>query len=211
MGINKYWDQIHRANFLDNRVLSNSVSEHAITTLQLIPPSSKVLDIGCGTGYDSNHFSQQGHHVIALDVAQSAIDYCKETHKSSQDLTFETHDIKEPFKFSDSFFDLVYARLSLHYFTDTVTKNIFREIARVLKPEGKLVFICKSIEDPSYGLGDHIEENMYSHNGHVRHFFSLEYSREICEQEFKIENLESLTDELYGKPSAYVQVIATKN
>jgi SAM-dependent methyltransferase len=35
--------------------------------LELIPPGGRILDIGCGSGRDSLHFSQCGYEVTAVD------------------------------------------------------------------------------------------------------------------------------------------------
>ena len=111
-------------------------------------------------------------------------------------------------RFRDSEFDGVYARLSLHYFTDDVTKSIFREICRVLKPNGYLCFICKSTNDPLYGKGTEIEKDMFENNGHIRHFFSEDYAKSLLVNDFTIEKLESGDEKFYGKDSAFVKVIA---
>jgi ubiquinone/menaquinone biosynthesis C-methylase UbiE len=103
----------------------------------------------------------------------------------------------------------VYARLSLHYFSDLTTKRIFSEIARVLKPNGYLCFLCKSTNDPLYGKGNEIEKDMYENKGHVRHFFSKEYATELMQQSFEIQTIEEGEETFYGSQSAFIKVIAT--
>src|SRR2546422_160092 len=97
----------------------------------------------------------------------------------------------QPFPFHANTFDVVYARLSLHYFTGAQTQQIFREIHRILKPGGLLCFICKSTKDPLYGQGKKIEEDMFELKGHVRHFFSEAYARKCLERGYKIKKMES--------------------
>ena len=36
-----------------------------------------VLEIGCGEGNDAAHLLEQGYHVLATDVSQAAVDFCK--------------------------------------------------------------------------------------------------------------------------------------
>ena len=38
-----------------------------------IPPASSVLDVGCGTGQDAQHFAGEGHRVIAYDLSPRMI------------------------------------------------------------------------------------------------------------------------------------------
>ena len=210
MGSEVYWELLHRRNFQKDQLLSDSVSEHAVSSEKLLVQDSKILDVGCGTGFDSRYFGMHGHSTVGIDISQSAIDFCNQKHGDIPNVSFIQQDLEESLEFEDSSFDLVYARLSLHYFSHSVTENIFAEIARVLKSEGRFIFICKSIDDPLYGKGESIEEDMYSLNGHVRHFFSPEYCRLLCEKDFVINDLESINGELYGKPSAYLYVATTK-
>ena len=110
--------------------------------------------------------------------------------------------------FNDNKFDVVYARLSLHYFTDKITKKIFNEMHRVLRPNGYLCFICKSTNDPLYGKGIEVEKDMFENNGHVRHFFSENYAKLLLVDRFKIQKIESGDEKFYGNDSAFVKIIA---
>lgn len=42
---------------------------------------------------------------------------------------------------------------------------------------GRLAFICKTTNDQFYGKGTHLEEDMFDNEGHIRHFFSEDYTR----------------------------------
>ena len=87
-------------------------------------------------------------------------------------------DSNHPLPFRDNTFDVVYARLSLHYFRDSVTKEIFKEIHRILKPDGRLSFLCKSTGDSFYGKGEEIEKDLFEYEGYMRHFFTENYAKE---------------------------------
>ncbi|MBD3191688.1 MAG: hypothetical protein GF308_13655 [Candidatus Heimdallarchaeota archaeon] len=69
-------------------------------------------------------------------------------------------------------FDLIYSHLGLQYFTWERTCALFELIFRPLKPRGWLAFSVKTTNDPKYGHGTLIEEDMYSHKNHIRHFMS---------------------------------------
>ena len=107
-------------------------------------------------------------------------------------------------------FDVVYARLSLHYFTNVEIKIIFTAIANKLNRNGILVFLCKSTKDPLYDQGELIEKDMYSLNGHVRHFFSEKYAKECLKDKFEIKTLESSDEFFSGDKSSFIKVICTK-
>lgn len=200
------WDKAHQAGEINR--YSNAPTEFADEVIKIMQPTSKILELGCGAGNDSVVFVTGGHQVIATDFSDIAIRKNSERFKNISNLTFETLDVSHPFRFSDNEFDVVYARLSLHYFTDEITRKIFSEIHRVIKPNGYLCFICKSINDPLYGKGTEIEKDMFKFEGHTRHFFSEEYAKSLLGKSFKIEKMESGDDKFYGNDSAYVKVIA---
>ena len=83
---------------------------------------------------------------------------------------------RPPLPFVDRCFDLVYSHLSVHYFSDAVTTEVFDELHRVMKPGALLCVKCKSVDDDLYGQGERLGEQIYCREGHVRHFFSKEYA-----------------------------------
>lgn len=174
----------------------------------LVPPGARLLELGCGQGADAAAFATLGHDVTATDFVASVIARNQRHHDGNPRLGFRTMRIDEPFPFIDGAFDAVYAHLALHYFTDEVTRAIFREIRRVLGPGGMVLFACKSDRDPLYGKGVPLELNMFELNGKVRHFFSETYARACLADGFVLDRLKSRIGHLYGTPSAWITAIA---
>jgi SAM-dependent methyltransferase len=181
----------------------------AIEVEGLLGSASRILELGCGDARDAAFFAGRGHEVIATDFTDVALEKNRRHYTGTPCLAFLHQDISQPLCFGAEEFDLVYARLSLHYFSDAVTKMIFQEIERVLRNSGLLAFMCKSLDDPLYGKGVEIEKDMFE-TSHVRHFFSEAYARKCLGEGFAIESLTSLEQELYGFPSAYIRVLARK-
>lgn len=204
----KHWNQLHKKRALDP--YSNQPSAFAKRIIKLIPKKSKLLELGCGVGNDSVFFADTGHKTQATDFSQVVIDTNMQKF-SSPNLKFAVLDITKPFPFPDNTFDTVYARLSLHYFRDKVTKKVFREIARVLKPSGLLIFMCKTTSDELYGQGVEIEKDMFELDGHIRHFFTKEYARECLKKDFLITQINQGSEQIYSKDSDFIEVIAKKN
>ena len=75
-------------------------------------------------------------------------------------------------------FDVIYANLSLHYFNDKITTEIFSNLVKLLNQDGYLFVRCKSVEDPLYGIGNEIEINVFDNKGKIQHLFSKEYLKE---------------------------------
>lgn len=203
----QHWDEIHKKGNADYYL--GNPTDFAVEVQKIIPAESKILELGCGAGNDSLYFAEKGHIVLATDFSDVAIEKNNNRYKNDN-LQFEVLDISKSFKYIDNTFNVIYSRLSLHYFIDSVTKEIFQEIYRILKSEGYLCFICKSVKDPLYGKGTQIEKDMFDNNGHIRHFFSEEYVKECLQDKYSYEVLETGEEKFYGSPSAFVKVIAKK-
>lgn len=207
------WDSAHQKGNIDH--YSKSPTSFVLEVLNAMQTNSKILKLGCGVGNDSVAFANAGHTVTATDFSDVAIAKDQERFREINGLNFQALDMRGKFPYEDNSFDVVYARLSLHYFTDEITRKIIKEIYRVLVSGGQLFFVCKSIEDSLYGKGEEIEKDMYENNGHIRHFFSKEYSQDILKDDFEIQKIESGVENFYGSDSAFIKVSArsllTKN
>lgn len=206
----QFWNKRHAAENASQTLHSEGPSTFALEVQSVISPMSHILEIGCGLGTDAMHFSLAGYTVVATDVSEVVIASLQEKNKTST-AQFQVLDISQRTGFEDGTFDVIYARLSLHYFTDIVTKQMFKELHRILKPGGYLCFVCKSTKDDLYGKGIEIERDMFENNEHVRHFFSEAYVRECLADAFTIVKLESSKEQFNSTTSALVTCIATRN
>jgi ubiquinone/menaquinone biosynthesis C-methylase UbiE len=198
------WSGIHGRN--------PEIREHgsgfASECLERLGPGSHILELGCGAGNDAAAFAGAGHTVIATDFVESAIAANRQRHGHISNLSFRTMRSDEPFPFADEAFNAVYAHLSLHYFPHDITTAIFAEIRGVLNPGGRVMFACKSPQDPLYGKGVEIEPDMFELNGHIRHFFSEAYARDLLADGFTDIEIAAHEGKLYGGPSVWITVIA---
>lgn len=81
--------------------------------------------------------------------------------------------------FEDNLTDIIISDLSLHYFTEEKTLEILKEIKRVLKPNGLLIFRVNSVKDVNHGAGQGIEIEIEQHlyetdDGRYKRFFDEE-------------------------------------
>lgn len=145
-------------------------------SIQYFPESGKILDLGSGQGQDSRYFAEQGYEVVSADLEDFALELnrSKRPHAIGDKITIAKLDMREKFPFSQGSFDVVYAHLSLHYFNDQDTKNIFAEIFRVLKPGGTFAFCVNSTTDPQYGTGVAIEPNYFKIDNFAKRFFDVQ-------------------------------------
>lgn len=203
-----HWNNAHDKQWL--RAHSAKQTAFAEEVNIAITPKSRILELGCGEGNDSIYFAQEGHSIISTDFSDVVITQNKQRYNHPL-LRFEVQDISEKLPFDDNSFDVVYARLSLHYFNDVTTRDIIKEIYRVLKTDGCIQFMCKSTDDPIYGEGDEIETDMFELDGHVRHFFSPEYAKDLLESSgFSNIKITAGKEKLYDRMSAFVKGSASK-
>ena len=191
------WDTRYRARSVKD-VPAEPPSEFARRVGALLARASDVLELGCGAGSDAAFFASLGHRVLATDFSHAIIEAAGQRFADTEGLTFAVQDNTEPLPAPDSTFDLVYGRLALHYFNDATTRRTFAEIARVLRPDGLVTFMCKSIADRLYGKGEPAGTDMF-HSQHLRHFFSEEYTRDLLAAQFEIESLDLREGDLYGE------------
>jgi ubiquinone/menaquinone biosynthesis C-methylase UbiE len=96
-----------------------------------------LLDAGCGEGYLSQYYAQQGANVVGVDISEKMISISK--HKSpNQSMEFFVGDICNLSFLSDASFDLVLCNLVL--LNVPCFEEALQEFFRVLKISGLLVF-----------------------------------------------------------------------
>lgn len=106
---------------------------------------SHVLDVGCGTGFATNHLARYYEHVTGTDKSKEMLDVAKNVGLYNTSFIVSS---TEQLPFKNSSFDLVTAAAAYHWFDyDKAGKEIYR----VLRPLGKLcVFWKYSSANPGY-------------------------------------------------------------
>ena len=94
---------------------------------------TKILDAGCGTGANLVLLEKYGH-AIGVDISEEALSFCH-ARGISRDRTINASVVELPFR--SSTFDLVTSFEVICNIRDDA--QAFSEIARVLKPGGRLI------------------------------------------------------------------------
>ncbi len=99
--------------------------------------AKKLLDLGCGEGYDLNQFGQMGAHLYGIDLSTQMINLAKKNVQFEADL--QVSDFTAiPYK--DDFFDLMVSKWAFQAMPDT--QAIYKEVNRVLKSKGMFIFLA---------------------------------------------------------------------
>ena len=109
----------------------------------------RVLDYGCGTGHRAGELARLGATVVGIDVSAEAVRQARQRAGDNEALTFIQMDA-EAMPFPDDHFDVVCGNAILHHLD---VRAASREIARVLRPGGRAVFL-----EP---LGHNVLINLY--------------------------------------------------
>lgn len=110
-------------------------------TLQLLGNlrCKSILEIGCGTGKNTELLARVGDHVHAVDFSSGMIDKAK-AKLPAANVTFETLDLTQPWPLEDQAFDLIACNLVLEHIENL--SPIFAEAFRVLMGRGRF-FVCE--------------------------------------------------------------------
>lgn len=108
----------------------------------------RVLDLGCGTGYDALALARHGFAVEGIDYSQVAIDEANRmAAEAGLTVGFRQGDIGVPLPYPDRAFDAVISNLVLHSFADAELRRVVAEVDRCLRPGGLFAFHANSTED----------------------------------------------------------------
>lgn len=100
----------------------------------------RVLDVGCGTGYLARRFGRAvapRGSVVGVDASKAMLDYAASLEPMSN-VSF-TVGVAEALEFEDESFDVVTSSLMLHHLPEELRGRAVSEMARVLRPGGRLL------------------------------------------------------------------------
>jgi ubiquinone/menaquinone biosynthesis C-methylase UbiE len=127
-----------------------------------------VIEIGCGTGKNTEWVAEKAKHVTAVDLSEEMLVAAREKIKNGN-VEFKQADVKQPWDFSDSKIDLITCSLVLEHVQDL--NFVFDQAAHHLNPHGYF-YICELHPFKQYAGGKarfetedglHVIES-YTHN-----------------------------------------------
>jgi SAM-dependent methyltransferase len=180
----KYWNSYFRAlrDSSDDLDWGGRWTEPFLTPLREAGARS-ILELGCGTGNDAARLAREGYVLTATDLSTEAIEQAQA--KFGSGINFVVADMARPLPFSDESFDAVMSNVALHMFPDGVTRSVFGEVARVVRPEGLFLFHVNALEDRPLRarwrrVARELEKDyVLEQEGQTMHFFSDAYLREL--------------------------------
>jgi len=126
----RYDDDANTTRDLDARVVRQS---------PLPLSGARVLELGCGTGKNSEWLATHARELVALDFSPGMLDVARRRVRAAH-VRFVEHDITRPWPVEPGSCDVVIGNLVLEHVRDLGA--IYAEAARVLRPGGQL-FLCE--------------------------------------------------------------------
>lgn len=119
--------------------LQRTAGRQLINTIDAKEIKGCLLDLGCGTGFLTSQLEANTNHeiVIALDIALTMLQTMQEKWVGQNVIKYVCADA-EHLPFIENSIDSVFSNLALQWCSNL--GNVFRDIKRVLKPDGRLIF-----------------------------------------------------------------------
>jgi SAM-dependent methyltransferase len=124
----------------DAEVLSSAASGHGLP----IDDARRLLDFGCGCGRVTRHWPARALEIHACDQDEIVVRWVSSNLPAVRAQL--TH-LRPPLPYPDRHFDIVYAISVFTHFTDDLNRAWMRELHRVIRPSGLLLF---SVMAPEY-------------------------------------------------------------
>jgi SAM-dependent methyltransferase len=108
----------------------------------LLPDRPRVLDLGCGAGYESKRLASLGARVVGVDYSEESVRIARER---TPECRFEVLDFR---RLDDRFgaFDGVFACASLIHISPDELPDVLWRVVHVLNPGGHLLAIVREGE-----------------------------------------------------------------
>jgi len=155
------WDTMRESFF------SKNVREKAFDKASL-QPGKLAADIGAGTGFITEGLIHKGLSVIAVDQSAAMLDKLKLKFSSSNQIDYRVGEA-EKLPIEDNLVDYVFANMFLHHVDNPL--EAIKEMARILKPEGKLVITDVDEHDFDFLRTEHHDQWMGFKRGDIKQWF----------------------------------------
>jgi len=159
------------------------------------PEGKRVLSLGPGNFEDEKYLASQGCAVKAIEKNRDKYEkFLAGTTGIAPiwgDMQEVIHQLAET---EAGQHDVVYARLSLHYFSRQELEKIFIAIEKLLKPGGKIYLVVKTHEDPHYKRSVEKQSKAEDPNSWLLTFFNPQINAERTRQFFTKKRVEHYLD-----------------
>ncbi|HEV2642381.1 MAG TPA: class I SAM-dependent methyltransferase, partial [Candidatus Elarobacter sp.] len=123
----------------DDRNTTRDLDAQVVRRAPLRLAGRDVLELGCGTGKNTEWLAAHARQVVALDFSAGMLAAARRRIRTAN-VRFVQHDVREPWPLDASAMDVVVGNLVLEHVRDLTP--IYSESARVLRSGGQLL-LCE--------------------------------------------------------------------
>ncbi|ETB63575.1 TPA: class I SAM-dependent methyltransferase [Candidatus Nomurabacteria bacterium] len=162
-----------------------------------------ILDLGCGTGRNSNYLSGLGNSVIGIEISKTALNLAKTRSVQTQfgRVEYILGDIGEPYNVDDNWADVILDVTSSNSLNEKGREVYLSEMNRVLK-KGGYIFVRALCKDGNKNVKNLLKNNpgkeydtyVIKEIGLTERVFSREDFIKTYSRYFKILKLEKKTN-----------------
>jgi len=191
----------------DQYVKQNSDRSHILPEIdkfaQYLPQKAKLLDLGCGVGFDSRDFSQlrPDLDILGIDISKDMLDHFKKIAPNIKHLQANMITYMYP----KSSFDGIWMNASLLHIPKEQVYLVLTKVISSLKPNGILYIKVKEGTGESF-----VPEANYGHK-EINRFFAFYTMRELKKLLLSYRMVVMEWNSKNVKTTKWISVIAIKN
>lgn len=125
-----YHEKVHRT------------SDHITEFIKILPRGGKILEVGCGTGFDARYMMSKGFDVVGVDISTGMLGIAK---KVCPKANFLQADIKTV-EFDSKSFDGIFAAFSLIHLPKSDVPQVLEKFSTWIRPGGVIYIAVQSGE-----------------------------------------------------------------
>ncbi len=117
-----------------------------VIELTQLPPSSTILELGCGPGNATVAFAQKGYDMLCIEPSESACKLAKQNCASYPKVKIKNTTFEE-WNLEAERFNAVLAATSIHWITSEIA---YSKAAAALQNDGYLILLWNMLAQPPY-------------------------------------------------------------
>ena len=123
-----------------------------------IKKGTRVLDLACGQGFFSRAFALEGAEVAGVDISKELIGIAQKN--SPKEIRYFARSAEDLAVFTDGYFEKITIVLAIQNIE--APHKVFKECARILKPDGKLFIVLnhpafRVLKESSWGYDEDLK------------------------------------------------------
>lgn len=118
-----------------------------------------ILDLGCGTGRNSNYLAELGNNVVGIEISKTAINLAKTRARDlGVEVDYKLSDIGEKYDIKDNSIDVILDVTSSNSLNEKGRDVYLNEMNRVLK-NGGYIFVRALCKDGNKNVKNLLKQN----------------------------------------------------